>query len=88
MRYKPDWDRAKERYFAWWQGEDCGRPALQIYAPSGRTDLKPPIAPPNIEQRYTDVGFVMENMLYHFKEWYFYRADVGNCDDRKNENDS
>ncbi|MEM2905504.1 MAG: hypothetical protein QW057_02495 [Candidatus Bathyarchaeia archaeon] len=33
MRFKEDWDEAKERLKAWWNGEDIGRPILQVTAP-------------------------------------------------------
>lgn len=30
LRYRPDWEAARARLTAWWQGEDLGRPAMQI----------------------------------------------------------
>lgn len=33
--YKPDLDEARDRLTAWWNGEDLGRPALQLIAPRG-----------------------------------------------------
>ena len=33
LTYRPDWDEARKRMTAWWDGEDIGRPAMQITAP-------------------------------------------------------
>ena len=33
MRFKEDWDEAKERLKAWWNGELADRPVIQVTAP-------------------------------------------------------
>ncbi len=33
MRFKPDWEEAKERYRLWWAGEEMDRPLVQVTAP-------------------------------------------------------
>lgn len=33
LLYRPDMDQVRARLTAWWQGEDIGRPALQVTAP-------------------------------------------------------
>jgi len=33
LTYRPDWDEGRKRLAAWWEGEDIGRPAMQITAP-------------------------------------------------------
>jgi hypothetical protein len=33
LLYRPDWNEARKRYAAWWNGEDIGRPAMHITAP-------------------------------------------------------
>ncbi len=33
MKYKPDWDKAKERMSAWWAGEVIDRAVIQVKAP-------------------------------------------------------
>ena len=39
MLYKPDWDRARERLEAWWNGEVIDRAVIQVTAPrSGYPD--------------------------------------------------
>ena len=71
MRYKPDWEKAKERYRAWWQGEECARVALQVTAPRAYSGKAPPLAPDDIKLRYTDIDYVMERTLYDFEHTYF-----------------
>jgi len=33
LLYKDDWDEAKERYKAWWAGENTGRCEMRATAP-------------------------------------------------------
>jgi 5-methyltetrahydrofolate--homocysteine methyltransferase len=58
MPYRPDWDQARERLIAWWQGEDLGRPVIHLTVPSGR-DVKWPTAPDTFEQRFLDIDYVL-----------------------------
>jgi len=53
MLYKEDWEQAKQRFLAWWNGEIIDRIALQVRAP--RKSYRPrPLAPPlSLEARWT-----------------------------------
>ncbi len=55
MLYKDDWEQAKERFLAWWEGEVVDRVALQVQAP--RKGVKPQhrTAPPSLGARWTDI---------------------------------
>jgi len=33
LMYRPDWEQARQRLTAWWNGGDIGRPAMQITVP-------------------------------------------------------
>jgi hypothetical protein len=33
LQYRPDWEAARARMTAWWNGGDIGRPAMQVSAP-------------------------------------------------------
>jgi len=35
LRYKDDWDEAKKRMAAWWEGETAERPLIQVLTPRG-----------------------------------------------------
>lgn len=70
MLYKPDWERARERYKSWWRGEENERVALQVFAPRD-IGKKPPISPPDYKSRFTDIDYVMERTLFDFENTYF-----------------
>ena len=40
LKYKPDWDTAKERWSAWWERQSIRGPLLSIRAPRERTVLR------------------------------------------------
>ena len=65
MLYKPDWEQARARILAWWEGEIVDRPCLQVTAPrAGREAefLKASHRPPDIsvKQWWTDVDYVVQ----------------------------
>ncbi len=41
MYYKPDWDQAKERILAWWDGEIIDRAVVALHAPRRESDMPP-----------------------------------------------
>lgn len=58
MEVKLDWDRAAERFKAWWAGEVINRVALQVTAP--KADSQPKPTPQNLAERWTNVDDVIE----------------------------
>jgi hypothetical protein len=60
MEYKPDWDSAAERFNAWWAGEVIDRVALQVTAPKANHPPRPVPAPQHLEERWTNVEYVVE----------------------------
>lgn len=58
-RYKEDWEEARQRWEAWWQGEVLDRVVLQVYAPREKPlPVKPP--PPLPEGFPTqDLGWLL-----------------------------
>lgn len=41
MYYKPDWERAKERFLAWWDHEIIDRACVAVHAPRRGSDMPP-----------------------------------------------
>jgi hypothetical protein len=72
MKYKPDWDDAKERYIALWQGSPVDRPCMAV-AVTGQTSVKSSDhwdiqdlsahPPPNAEARWLDPDWVVADAL-------------------------
>ena len=59
LRYKDDWDEAKERYLAWWAHENVGRCGLSVTAPrKDAPDIPEPPRPPTPEERWTDLDYI------------------------------
>ena len=59
MFYKPDWDQAKQRLEAWWQGEAVDRCALAVWAPrDDSARFTPPLLPARVEDRWLDLEYL------------------------------
>ena len=60
MNYKPDWEQAKERILAWWEGEVIDRVCLQVTAPRSLPgDDFPPPVPVDLDTYWRDVDAVV-----------------------------
>jgi hypothetical protein len=72
LLHKPDWDDAKERFLAWWEGEALGRCGLAVTAPKGKAQKgQPPTAPENPLRRWTDLDYIAElNEFQHRNTFY------------------
>jgi hypothetical protein len=57
MKFKPDWDEAKARLTALWNGEELDRPCLFMTAASGKNIKVPP--PRDAEARWLDPDYVI-----------------------------
>jgi hypothetical protein len=57
--YKEDWDETKERYNAWWAGENFGRCGMWVTAPRDEVPDEPvPPRPETPEERWTDLDYI------------------------------
>jgi len=61
MKYKPDWDDARERLTALWKGEVRDRPCIAVTAPSGKP-ATPPSAPSDPRNKWLDPGWVLADI--------------------------
>jgi len=67
---KPDWDKSRERFEAWWHGEVMDRVLLQVIAPKADTAGAPPPPPPpsSLEEQWLSAErrvAVFEHRLAH-----------------------
>ncbi|MHB9133961.1 MAG: hypothetical protein ACYDBB_23075 [Armatimonadota bacterium] len=59
LQYKPDWEMAKQRYLAWWEGEIIDRCAISVFAPkAGAPPEEPPALPARVEDRWLDYDYL------------------------------
>lgn len=72
LLYKPDWQKTKERYLAWWAHESMDRCAISITAPKSdiRTEL-PPALPNRIEDRWLNYQYLHDINEYRMKRTFF-----------------
>ncbi len=75
LEYKPDWEKTKQHYLAWWQHEYFGRCCLWVTAPKEKAKLeKKPPPPSDVQQRWTDLGYL--SALNHYTwETTFYGGE-------------
>jgi 5-methyltetrahydrofolate--homocysteine methyltransferase len=73
MLYKEDWERAKEMYRAWWEGEKTPRPLLYLTSPlkKPRFPVPEPPEPKDLEDRWTNPEIVLGNAEKAFASTYF-----------------
>ena len=71
--YKDDWDAAKARYRAWWDGEYIGRCGLFVTAPREGIDPNEPApAPPtDFKARWTDLDYISASNEYRNRRTFF-----------------
>jgi hypothetical protein len=65
MKYKPDWDEAKERFTALWEGRPMDRPGLAVNTPNGHSANFP--TPVSGEQKWLDPEFIVQTALAQFE---------------------
>lgn len=71
MLYKEDWEQAKERFLAWWNGEIIDRVSLQVRAPRKNYRPRPLTPPSSLEARWTDIDWNLERAEESFKATFF-----------------
>lgn len=69
MLYKEDWDKAKERFGAWWRGELIDRVCIQVCAPIGPASCPP--APSDHEVKWTSVDYAIDCAEQRIKNTYY-----------------
>jgi hypothetical protein len=70
--YKPDWEQAKMRLAAWWQGEAVDRCALAVWAPrDGTLHVSPPPLPARVEDRWLDLEYLRQRNDYEMATTFY-----------------
>ena len=57
---KPDFEQAKARLMAWWEGEILDRPPIMVTAPSGRNVSVPAKTHASLKDRWYDTEYVLD----------------------------
>jgi len=71
--YKEDWEEAKQRYQAWWNGEYFGRCGLWVTAPRRKPldDSPPPQRPDDPIQVWTAPDYISAQNQYRFSHTFY-----------------
>jgi len=70
MEFKPDWECARQRFLAWWQGEVIDRVAMSVRAPNG-TPPRPVAEPGEPWRIHGDPDYVVARWESSFAATYF-----------------
>ena len=73
MIFKEDWNKCKERFKAYWEGEILDRCCIAVTAPrnkplDSKTELR---QARDLVQKWTDSEFRLNNMMYEFSHTYY-----------------
>ncbi len=72
LLYKPDWEKTKENYKAWWEHEYFGRCAISVTAPKNQGQKEvPPRLPLNTEDRWLDFEYLAALNDHRMKNTFF-----------------
>ena len=73
LLYQPDMDGLRERMTAWWNREDIGRPAMQVYGPPADPPLEetPELDPP---AGVNSLNYTIQDFDYRVR--YALREDI------------
>ena len=74
MRYKEDWEKAKERLAALWENEIIDRCCISVIAPRNDSNYIEPVPPVKYEDLisyYTDPEAILERKINKFENMYF-----------------
>ncbi|MHC4714373.1 MAG: hypothetical protein ACYTAN_14070 [Planctomycetota bacterium] len=61
MKYKPDWQEARDRLSALWEGRVTDRPCISVTAPNGCL-IPHPVAPDDPERKWLDPEWVLADL--------------------------
>ncbi len=71
LLYKKDWDESKKRFEAFWNRDIADRPLLLIGTATDGSGEVPPTPPATLEERYTDVDYLLAAVEYGLKRTYY-----------------
>lgn len=71
LKYKPDWEDAKRRWTAWWNGEVLDRVAICVTAPKFGVTRKGIPAPKNLIDQWTDIDYLLDNAEENMRCTYY-----------------
>lgn len=73
MFFKPDWEQAKERFRAWWEGEVIDRVAMAVKAPRNEPllDVPVPETPDDPRRLHADPEYLVQLWEASFSRTYF-----------------
>jgi len=70
--YKPDWEAAKERLLAWWEGELINRCVVSVTAAKNNPPDDPrPLLPEKTEDRWLDLDYISRRNEYHMRRTFY-----------------
>lgn len=69
LKYKPHWQKAKERWNAFWERAATDRPCLDVRAPRS-TNTQPPPVPQDPERLYLDPDYVAASWVHQMQSTY------------------
>ena len=71
MEYKEDWEQAKKRIEAWWHGEIIDRVCIAVTAPRANVKHKEIKVPEALEERWTNMDFLLESAKENIRCTYW-----------------
>lgn len=71
LQYKPDWEKTKENFKAWWEREYFGRCAIALIAPKDGVNVAAPPVPEKVEDRWLDFDYLTASIEYRLKTTFF-----------------
>ncbi len=67
LLYQPEMDQLRQRMTAWWNGEDIGRPAMQIYGPMADPPLEPTQPPLAVPAGVDSPNYTIQDLDYRLR---------------------
>lgn len=71
MKYKEDWEKTKERYMAWWEGEILDRPCVMVCGRKEKETGRQYRTPKNLQEQWLDLDLIMDNLQTGLENTFF-----------------